>query len=122
MVGTTTKLDGSNKNSYFHLRKVLKNKNIENHYQNKIWESDSNKCLSCSACTVYCPTCNCFDIRDNLAITKNSELKPKNRTKTDCKRNKINHKTITKSMKQNRRRNRPRPLFQISKQKCRKKD
>ncbi len=48
--------------------KTLKNKDIERNYRNKIWESDSEKCLSCSACTVYCPTCNCFDISDELEI------------------------------------------------------
>ena len=48
--------------------KTLESKNIEGNYRNKIWESDSEKCLSCSACTVYCPTCNCFDIEDKLEI------------------------------------------------------
>ncbi|MFH1308010.1 MAG: 4Fe-4S dicluster domain-containing protein [archaeon] len=48
--------------------KVLKNKSIEKDYKNKIWLTDVEKCLSCSACTVYCPTCNCFDISDKLNI------------------------------------------------------
>jgi len=48
--------------------KVLINKNIDRHYRNKIWESNAEKCLSCSACTIYCPTCNCFDIKDKLDI------------------------------------------------------
>lgn len=48
--------------------KVLISKNIDRHYRNKIWESDAAKCLSCSACTIYCPTCNCFDLKDNLDI------------------------------------------------------
>ncbi|MFA5856989.1 MAG: 4Fe-4S dicluster domain-containing protein [Candidatus Pacearchaeota archaeon] len=48
--------------------KSLKDKDIERNYKNKIWESDSDKCLSCSACTIYCPTCNCFDIKDKLDI------------------------------------------------------
>ncbi len=45
-------------------KRTLKNKDIEKDYQNKIWETDSEKCLSCTACTVYCPTCNCFNIED----------------------------------------------------------
>lgn len=49
--------------------KVLTDKKIERHYRNKVWESEANKCLSCSACTIYCPTCNCFDIRDSLDIS-----------------------------------------------------
>lgn len=48
--------------------KVLISKNIDRHYRNKIWESDASKCLSCSACTIYCPTCNCFDLKDKLDI------------------------------------------------------
>lgn len=48
--------------------KILKNKNIEKNYVDKIWEKDAERCLSCSACTVYCPTCNCFDIEDELNV------------------------------------------------------
>jgi sulfhydrogenase subunit beta (sulfur reductase) len=44
--------------------KELDNKHIEKSYKNSVWESDIDKCLSCSACTLYCPTCNCFDIED----------------------------------------------------------
>ncbi|MDP2925931.1 MAG: 4Fe-4S dicluster domain-containing protein [Nanoarchaeota archaeon] len=47
-------------------KKILYDKNIEHYYKNKIWDSDAEKCLSCSACTVYCPSCNCFDIKDTL--------------------------------------------------------
>lgn len=48
--------------------KVLKNKDIERNYRNKIWQADADRCLSCSACTVDCPTCNCFDIYDELDV------------------------------------------------------
>ncbi len=58
--------------------KVLKNLDITENYRNKIWESDVNNCLSCSACTVYCPTCNCFDIKDDLNI----DLKSGKRTRS----------------------------------------
>ncbi|MBR9706390.1 hypothetical protein GOV14_05120 [Candidatus Pacearchaeota archaeon] len=50
--------------------KKIKNKDIAADYQNTIWETDANKCLSCSACTVVCPTCNCFDIKDKSLINK----------------------------------------------------
>jgi len=30
----------------------------------KLWEKYADMCLSCSACTVVCPTCSCFDIKD----------------------------------------------------------
>lgn len=48
--------------------KTLKNKDIEKDYKNKIWKTDADKCLSCAACTAYCPTCNCFDIKDTTEI------------------------------------------------------
>ena len=47
--------------------KKLKNLNISKNYKDVCWENDAAKCLSCSACTIYCPTCNCFDIKDDLA-------------------------------------------------------
>lgn len=47
--------------------KKLKNLMIEKNYKDSIWENDAKKCLSCSACTIYCPTCNCFDIKDNIS-------------------------------------------------------
>lgn len=62
--------------------KILKNKDIEKDYKNKIWKTNSEKCLSCSACTVYCPTCNCFDIRDNLSINIKDSKRVK--TETSC--------------------------------------
>lgn len=48
--------------------KIMKKTNIEKNYKNKAWQKDANKCLSCSACTAYCPTCNCFDIKDFLSL------------------------------------------------------
>lgn len=29
-----------------------------------VWKKISGKCISCGACTFVCPTCYCFDIRD----------------------------------------------------------
>lgn len=48
--------------------KTLRNKDIEKDYNNEIWKTDADKCLSCGACTAYCPTCNCFDIKDITEI------------------------------------------------------
>lgn len=46
--------------------KVLKTKEIGKNYRDSIWKGDVDKCLSCGACTMMCPTCNCFDIEDKL--------------------------------------------------------
>lgn len=33
-------------------------------FDSKYWDDVSRRCLSCGACTYYCPTCHCFDIND----------------------------------------------------------
>ena len=58
--------------------KKLKNLDIAKNYRSSLWKSDAAKCLSCSACTVYCPTCNCFDIKDS----SNLDLKSGKRTRS----------------------------------------
>ena len=65
--------------------KALRNKEIERNYRNKIWESDAEKCLSCSACTVNCPTCNCFDIEDKLNIDLKSGERKKSQMSCQLK-------------------------------------
>jgi sulfhydrogenase subunit beta (sulfur reductase) len=57
--------------------KNLVDKDIGDDYHNKKWNSDVEKCLSCGACTIYCPTCNCFDIKDisELDSTKGARIR-----------------------------------------------
>ncbi|HSJ55717.1 MAG TPA: 4Fe-4S dicluster domain-containing protein [Anaerolineae bacterium] len=31
-----------------------------------VWQRLADRCLSCHACTYVCPTCRCFDVRDDL--------------------------------------------------------
>ena len=33
--------------------------------QNGFWEEHSEKCLSCGSCVLVCPTCYCFDVKDD---------------------------------------------------------
>ncbi len=33
------------------------------------WQQLANRCLSCHACTYVCPTCRCFDVRDEAIAT-----------------------------------------------------
>lgn len=62
--------------------KRLENKDIEPDYGDGKWNEDVKKCLSCGACTIYCPTCNCFDIKDrkNISLKEGERI----RTQTSC--------------------------------------
>jgi len=42
------------------------NKSLD--YDSPGWKSFSDKCLSCAACTIVCPTCGCFDMRDDIKL------------------------------------------------------
>ena len=35
-------------------------------FNNIFWEELSQSCISCRACSFVCPTCRCFDVRDEL--------------------------------------------------------
>ncbi|NTU88927.1 MAG: 4Fe-4S ferredoxin [Actinobacteria bacterium] len=36
-------------------------------YNDALWEELGERCLSCAACSVVCPTCHCFNIKDILS-------------------------------------------------------
>lgn len=35
-------------------------------YDHPVWEEKAQKCFSCGSCVLVCPTCYCFDVRDDL--------------------------------------------------------
>jgi ferredoxin len=37
-------------------------------YDSLIWEAASRNCFSCGACTNVCPTCYCFDVKDDVNL------------------------------------------------------
>ncbi len=37
---------------------------LDSSFDSKYWDDVARRCLSCGACTYYCPTCHCFDIND----------------------------------------------------------
>jgi sulfhydrogenase subunit beta (sulfur reductase) len=40
--------------------------------QNKkhpVWKEEGDRCLSCGSCIMVCPTCYCFDVADELALS-----------------------------------------------------
>jgi sulfhydrogenase subunit beta (sulfur reductase) len=42
-------------------------------FESKYWERVSERCLSCRICAYICPTCRCFDIRDEEIPGANGE-------------------------------------------------
>lgn len=45
---------------------------FESNYDNKIWEKRAEKCYSCGSCNLVCPTCYCFDVREEVDLNLKS--------------------------------------------------
>lgn len=43
-------------------------KKLETEFHSKVFEKYSEKCLSCCSCTMTCPTCTCFGLRDLINL------------------------------------------------------
>ena len=41
----------------------------EANYHSPMWDVIGKKCVACGSCTLVCPTCYCFDIRDELDMS-----------------------------------------------------
>jgi formate hydrogenlyase subunit 6/NADH:ubiquinone oxidoreductase subunit I len=39
---------------------------LEKGWDSPLWEELGEKCFSCGSCTMVCPTCVCFDVRDRI--------------------------------------------------------
>jgi len=37
-------------------------------YDSGIWEERSDRCIECSSCTMVCPTCYCYDVKDEVSL------------------------------------------------------
>jgi len=47
---------------------------LKQHHSHPVWEVFGEKCYSCGSCVFVCPTCYCFDMRDEVDLTlKNGE-------------------------------------------------
>ena len=41
---------------------------FEHVYHSKVWEEVARKCVGCGTCNLLCPTCYCFDVRDEVEL------------------------------------------------------
>ncbi|MBD3208978.1 4Fe-4S dicluster domain-containing protein [Candidatus Woesearchaeota archaeon] len=48
--------------------KVLDQKDLHQFFADKWWEGDNELCVSCQRCTALCPTCFCFDVKDDMDL------------------------------------------------------
>lgn len=39
---------------------------FELEYENEMWDELGEKCLSCGSCSMVCPTCYCYDVKDTV--------------------------------------------------------
>lgn len=37
-------------------------------YNSEVWKEEGERCLSCGSCNLVCPTCYCFDVRDEMQL------------------------------------------------------
>jgi sulfhydrogenase subunit beta (sulfur reductase) len=37
-------------------------------YKSKVWDEVASRCVGCGTCNLLCPTCYCFDIRDEIEL------------------------------------------------------
>ncbi len=37
-------------------------------YDHAIWEEHADVCMECSSCTMVCPTCFCYDVKDEVSL------------------------------------------------------
>jgi len=42
---------------------------LDESYDSLIWEAIGRRCFSCGSCNLVCPTCYCFDVRDEVALS-----------------------------------------------------
>lgn len=41
---------------------------FEHVYNSKVWDEVAGRCLGCGTCNLLCPTCYCFDVRDEIEL------------------------------------------------------
>jgi len=48
---------------------------LEKHQHHPVWEELEKRCLGCGSCNLVCPTCYCFDVKDDMALDLSSGVR-----------------------------------------------
>jgi ferredoxin len=51
------------------LANLISQESLAAHFDDAYWQEVGQRCLSCRICAYVCPTCRCFDIRDETVST-----------------------------------------------------
>jgi sulfhydrogenase subunit beta (sulfur reductase) len=57
---------------------------LENKVPDEFWQTIADRCINCTACTLVCPTCTCFDVFDRPAICNNEPKMCRWRLRDSC--------------------------------------
>lgn len=49
-----------------HVRPDVLPRLLDRSYEHPVWEEKAQRCFSCGSCNLVCPTCYCFDVRDDV--------------------------------------------------------
>ncbi len=49
--------------------------NLDEIFENEIWNKIHERCLGCGACTYLCPTCHCFDMADEVKFGRGERIR-----------------------------------------------
>ena len=41
---------------------------VRSHWKSSVWNKHVEKCFSCGSCNLVCPTCYCFDVKDDMNL------------------------------------------------------
>ena len=48
---------------------------VEKQWKSDVWDKHTERCFSCGSCNLVCPTCYCFDVKDDLHLDVESGVR-----------------------------------------------